>query len=193
MRAIAFILATVVVLFLSLCFDCLRAFDDKADHVNSIGMKMCLVPQGKFMMGSDLSELDHWDERPVREVTIGSDFLISETEVTVEQYKQFDPDYDLDGHFGGYAGGISWYDAVEFCKWLSKKEGKKYRLPTEAEWEFACRSGTTTLYASGDKAPKDGWANSWGIKNMHTGVREWCYDWYGDYPEHSQTDPVGPE
>ena len=179
-------------LFFSLWFECLQAVYAQADHVNSIGMKMCPVPQGKFMMGSDLSELNHWDERPVREVSIGSDFLISETEVTVEQYKQFDPDYDLDGHFGGYAGGISWYDAVEFCKWLSKKEGKNYRLPTEAEWEFACRAGTTTLYASGDKAPKSGWANTWGIKNMHTGVREWCYDWYGDYPEHSQIDPVGP-
>ena len=179
-------------LFFSLWFECLQVVYAQADLVNSIGMKMCPVPQGKFMMGSDLSELDHWDERPVREVSIGSDFLISETEVTVEQYKQFDPDYDLDGHFGGFAGGISWYDAVEFCKWLSKKEGKSYRLPTEAEWEYACRAGTTTLYASGDKAPKDGWANAWGIKNMHTGVREWCYDWYHDYPEHSQTDPVGP-
>ncbi len=179
-------------LFFLLWFEFLQVVDAKAEHVNSIGIKMYPVPRGKFMMGSDLSELDHWDERPVREVTIGSDFMISESEVTVEQYKQFDPDYDLDGHFGGYAGGISWYDAVEFCKWLSKKEGKNYRLPTEAEWEFACRAGTTTLYASGDNAPKDGWANAWGIKNMHTGVREWCYDWYGDYPEHSQTDPVGP-
>ena len=66
-------------LFILLLFECLQAVEAKTDHVNSIGIKMCPVPQGKFMMGSDLSELDHWDEWPVREVIIGSDFLISET------------------------------------------------------------------------------------------------------------------
>jgi len=99
----------------------------------------------------------------------------------------------MEGKFGDFAGGISWYDAMAFCAWLSQKEGKPYRLPTEAEWEYACRAGTTTLYAGGDAEPAHGWANVWGIRNMHTGVREWCYDWYGDYPEEPQTDPVGPE
>ena len=164
----------------------------RKEFVNSLGMNMRPVPRGTFAMGSDLPVLDHWDEGPPREVTISQDFYVSETEVTVEQYLQFDPDYSLEGRFGGFASGISWYDAMAFCEWLSEKEGKAYRLPTEAEWEYAARAGTTTLYASGGTEPTHGWANAWGIKNMHTGVREWCFDWYGNYAEGPQTDPVGP-
>lgn len=169
------------------------ALSTETEYTNSLGMKMCPVPQGIFTMGSDLPVLDHWDERPQRKVTISKPFYMSETEVTVEQYRQFDPNYSIEGRFGDFASGISWYDAMAFCKWLSKKEGKPYRLPTEAEWEYACRAGTTTLYASGDTEPAQGWSNAWSLKNMHTGVREWCYDWYGDYPEEPQTDTVGPE
>lgn len=168
-------------------------YPDQSGFMNSIGMKMRPVPQGTFTIGSDLPILDHWDEHPMREVTISQSFYISETEVTVEQYRQFDPDYSIEGRFGDYASGMSWYDARAFCEWLSEKEGKPYRLPTEAEWEYACRAGTTTLYASGEAEPAHGWANAWGVRNMHTGVREWCYDWYGDYPEEPQTDPVGPD
>ncbi len=160
--------------------------------INSIGIRMQAIPAGKFTMGSALPILEHWDEWPMREVTISQPFAISETEITVEQYRQFDPDYRLDGRFGDFASGMSWYDAMAFCAWLSEREGKPYRLPTEAEWEYACRAGSTTLYASGETSPPHGWANAWGTKNMHTGVREWCYDWYGDYPEGPQTDPVGP-
>jgi hypothetical protein len=163
---------------------------DKA-FINSIGLRMQAVPAGRFIMGSTLPILEHWDEWPMREVTISRPFFISETEITVEQYRQFDPDYRLDGRFGDFASGISWYDAMAFCSWLSEREGKPYRLPTEAEWEYVCRAGTTTLFASGESSPNHGWANAWGIKNMHTGVREWCYDWYGDYPEGPQTDPIG--
>ncbi len=165
----------------------------QAGLINSIGMKMLPVPQGTFNMGSNLPVVNHWDEWPQREVTISKPFFISETEITVEQYRQFDPDYSIEGRFGDFASGISWYDAKAFCEWLSKKEDKPYRLPTEAEWEYASRAGTTTLYAGGDTEPAHEWANAWGIKNMHTGVREWCYDWYGDYPDGPQTDPVGPD
>jgi hypothetical protein len=87
---------------------------------------------------------------------------------------------------------VSWYDAVAFCKWLSQKEGKPYRLPTEAEWEYAARAGTRTPFSSGAQPPPPETANPWGLKNMHTGVAEWVLDWHGLYPAAAQTDPVGP-
>jgi len=76
----------------------------------------------------------------------------------------------------GFAGGVSWFDAAAFCEWLSAREGKPYRLPTEAEWEYACRQ-----------------AGERGLENMLAGVREWRLDWHGEYPATPQTDPVGPE
>ena len=110
---------------------------------------------------------------------------------------------------------VSWNDAVEFCRKLSEKEGLEYRLPTEAEWEYACRAGTTTAYSFGDDASELGeyawyrenaWdagqkyahtvgqkkPNPWGLYDMHGNVFEWCQDWYGDYPSGSVTDPTGP-
>lgn len=110
---------------------------------------------------------------------------------------------------------VSWEDAMEFCKKLSalpeeRKAGREYRLPTEAEWEYACRAGTTTKYSSGDDASKlgdhawfDGNAggqthpvgrkkpNAWGLYDMHGNVWEWCSDWYGRYGSGSATDPQG--
>ncbi|MDX9973725.1 MAG: SUMF1/EgtB/PvdO family nonheme iron enzyme, partial [FCB group bacterium] len=92
----------------------------------------------------------------------------------------------------GQVIGVSWNDANAFCEWLSAKEGKPYRLPTEAEWEYACRAGTTTAYASGDQTPQEpAWANAWGLVGMQAGTPEWCHDWYGDYRPEDQTDPVG--
>ena len=106
---------------------------------------------------------------------------------------------------------VSWNDAVRFCQWLSKKEGKPYRLPTEAEWEYACRAGTTTAFSTGDTLPpeyhenqENQWvprpvslvvgatpANPWGLHDMHGNVEEWCMDWYGLYAAGEQTDPLG--
>jgi len=107
---------------------------------------------------------------------------------------------------------VSWYDAMCFCEWLSEKEGLPYRLPTEAEWEYDCRAGTTTPFHTGNKLPEeslknagikrpnneivplsvgDAPSNDWGLYDMHGNVEEWCYDWYGSYEAREQIDPVG--
>jgi hypothetical protein len=133
---------------------------------------------------------------------------MSATEVTNAQYEQFDPDHRAQRHRtfnpgdDDAVGNVSWHDAVAFCAWLSEKEGKPYRLPTEAEWEYACRAGTTTHYWMGDRLPDDFWIrgnrtvakqdpNPWGLYDMHGNVEEWCLDWYGRYEEGPATDPVG--
>ena len=134
---------------------------------NSIGMKLMPIAPGSFQMGQDGPQTDYhmkkhpeesdradWDEKPVHQVKISKPFYIGASEVTVEQYRQFDPEYRKGkGLPDEAANGISWHKAVEFCQWLSKKEGKTYRLPTEAEWEYACRAGTTTVFNTGDKLP----------------------------------------
>ena len=189
---------------------------------NSVGMQFVEIPAGTFMMGSD--DGDH-DEEPVHEVTISSSFYMSETEVTNAQYEQFDPGhsayrapqtYNLQTvHMSSGDNEaviyVSWEDANNFCQWLSSLEGQSYRLPTEAEWEYACRAGTTSRFHTGGDLPdsyrknqdNSSWPddvdltvkttgqNSWGLWEMHGNVEEWCYDWYGPYESGPQTDPVG--
>ncbi len=138
------------------------------------------------------SEWGDFDERPAHPVTITHPFYISASEVTAEQFRQFRPEYKSNPEYAPYASGVSWNDAVAFCNWLSKKEGKPYRLPTEAEWEYAARAGTKTPFSSGATPPANDTPNAWGLKNMHTGLAEWVLDWYGSYPTATQTDPVGP-
>ena len=206
---------------------------------NSLGMTFVPIEPGTFAMGNDarlpadLVRLEYrstgdFDERPVHEVTISKGFRMAATPVTNAQYEQFDPAHSkLRGKLGFSKEDdeaivfVSWDEAVAFCRWLSEKEGETYRLPTEAEWEYACRAGTKTAFSTGDELPAEitasahiSWypdpersspekdvvpltvgrtqANPWGLFDMHGLVEEWCADWYGPYPRDPQTDPVGP-
>lgn len=169
---------------------------------NSIGMKMIFIENGSFLMGAQpdsfhagpitsmSKDAPSAEEQPVHRVTISKGFYMSETEVTIRQYQRFKKEYKGTGYFEPYATGISWDEASAFCKWLSKKEGKPYRLPTEAEWEYAYRAGSNDLFWSGSRQPEND-TNPWGLKNMASEVSEWCFDWFGIYPDTTQTDPVG--
>lgn len=147
---------------------------------NSIGMKLVPIDAGSFTMGQDGPAADYkiskhpakyddadWDEKPVHRVTITKSFHMAATEVTLEQYRKFKPAFrGKEGDPNGAVGGISWNQAVQFCEWLSQKEGRPYRLPTEAEWEYACRAGTATLFHVGDVLPEgfQVWSDSAGFK-----------------------------
>jgi len=200
---------------------------------NSIGMKLVRIEAGSFMMGQE-READgksitqtygdrrfmggELDEQPVHKVVISKPFYMSATEVTNAQYEQFDPEHRrlrgvkrLSNEDDEAVVNVSWHEAVAFCEWLSKKEEIPYRLPTEAEWEYACRAGTTTRFNTGDDLPEvyqksqkhksrpDKVStrvgvtppNAWGLYDMHGNVEEWCYDFYGPYEPGEQTDPVG--
>jgi formylglycine-generating enzyme required for sulfatase activity len=182
----------------------LSAAPEPNSHVNSLGVKMIRVPAGSFRMGNDqptdakaLRQLPllrdgDYDEKPVHEVRISRDFYMSETEITAKQFARFRFDWQDRGAASPFVTGVSWHDAVAFCEWLSRKENKHYRLPTEAEWEYACRAGTTGHFHSGQQAPGSGEANAWGLKNMRTGAAEWVLDWHGLYAPFPQMDPVGP-
>ncbi|MDP6544899.1 MAG: formylglycine-generating enzyme family protein [Phycisphaerae bacterium] len=196
-------------------------------------MKLALIPAGEFTMGSKLSAEevgkqfgskaeDHADEHPPRQVTISKPFYMGVTEVTQHQWKAVmgsqpwaKQSYTRDkaDHAASY---ISWSDATTFCTKLSKKTGRSVRLPTEAEWEYACRAGTTTAFNSGDDPStlgdyawyrtniyekKEKYAhsvgtkkpNAWGLYDMHGNVYEWCADWYAkSYAEADTSDPKGP-
>ena len=184
---------------------------------NSIGMRLLLVPPGEFQMGSPASDRDTSSyEKPQHKVRITKAFYLGVSEVSQEQYER------VMGHNPSQFKGdpqrpvenVSWEDAVEFCQELSEQEGVMYRLPTEAEWEYACRAGTTTRYCFGDDQARLGeyaWynrnshvkthpvggrrPNAWGLCDMHGNVGEPCADWYDvDYYANStRSDPTGPE
>ncbi len=207
-------------------------------YTNSIGMKLIRVEPGTFEMGSgrtplpqSLYDMPHrrdgdFDEQPAHTVRIRSPFHLGACEVTNVQYERYDPSHRLVRGKLGYSKGddeavvfVSWQDAVGFCQWLGRKEGVPYRLPTEAEWEYACRAGTTSPFHTGDslptpfcKNPRRSWypdpvhivdqkimdltvgqtpENPWGFLDMHGNVEEWCHDWYGPYEAGECVDPVG--
>jgi hypothetical protein len=178
---------------------------NSGDHYkNSLGMTMVRIPAGSFSMGNDsrtdpqqlgqyekLQDGDY-DEHPSHTATISHDFYMSETEVTDEAYREFRQDYEDSSQFAPYATGISWEEANAFCDWLTKKEGRPYRLPTEAEWEYAARAHSSDLFSGGNSPAPLNEPNAFGLKNMESGPSEWVLDWYGPYPDTPQTDPVGP-
>ncbi len=192
---------------------------------NSIEMKLVLIPPGEFMMGAADSDKEAYYgyEKPQHRVTISRPFYMGETEVTQGQWKAVmgtEPwkgeEYVKEGT--NYpATYVSWEDAVEYCRRLSERDGREYRLPTEAEWEYACRGGSTGRYSFGDDVSELGryawfdenaWnkdekyahlvrqklANPFGLFDMHGNVYEWCSDWYGEkyYGESPSADPTGP-
>jgi len=170
-----------------------EAFSYSATEENMAKIFLNWIPSArKKGRGRSGSTGGDYDEAPRHKVTITKAFYISQTEVTISQFRQFKAEYPGYDEFIPYASAISWDEAAAFCEWLSKREGKAYRLPTEAEWEYVCRAGTYTPFSSGLYPPEHETANAWGVKNMHTGVREWCQDWYAVYPEEAQVDPVGP-
>jgi len=191
---------------------------------NSIGMKLVLIPKGTFMMGSPESEEGRQKDETQHEVTISKDYYLGVYEVTQAQYEKVmgkNPSYFQGPKVGNENAdlpveNVSWDAAVEFCKKLSdlpeeKKAGRVYRLPTEAEWEYACRACSKTAYAFDDEAgllPEYGWfkrnssdrihtvgllePNAWGLYDMHGNVWEWCSDRYSEYPKGAVSDPTGP-
>jgi len=200
-------------------------------YTNSLGMKFVRIEPGSSRMGSDGDLLPaeltthrgtrfdgDFDEHPARTVTITRPFYLAATEVTNYHYEIFDPSHralrarnDLSEKDEEAVIFVSWYDAAAFCRWLSDKENLTYRLPTEAEWEYACRAGTTTPFHTGDSLPESfrkhqvmegrpfkvplevgkNCPNAWGLFDMHGNVEEWCFDWYGPYNRTSLKDPVG--
>jgi formylglycine-generating enzyme required for sulfatase activity len=176
---------------------------------NSIGMKLRRIEPGSFMMGSEKGEQD---EKPVHQVTITRPFYVGICEVTNEQYQKVMG--ESPSRFwttNGPVESVSWEDAKAFCRKLSELENAEYRLPTEAEWEYACRAGTQTVFHWGDsfdtsyfwcafnsasKPHEVGKAkpNPWGLHDMSGNVWEWCEDWYAidAYASSEANDPQGP-
>ena len=191
---------------------------------------MVPLAEGRFLMGSPPYERQRDQLEDRHQVTLTHPFLIGATEVTQVQWREVmgttPSRFAADDH---PVEQVDWYDAVRFCNALSRREGLApayriegdvvvwdrdavgYRLPTEAEWEYACRAGSETRFASGD-APGDlsdlGWhrasagggtrpvaglsPNAWGVHDMHGNVWEWCWNWSAAYPSRFATDPIGP-
>ncbi len=181
-----------------------------------IGMKLVLLPAGEFLMGSPNDDPDaRLDEQPQHPVQISQPFYLSVTPVTQAQYQQVLGENP--SHFQGDPQRpvecVSWEDAIAFCRRLSEQEAQTYRLPTEAEWEYACRADTTTRYSFGNDPAELGdhtWygansagtthpvmrkkPNPWGLHDMLGNVWEWCADGYSvdAYARSPAEDPPGP-
>jgi len=181
------------------------------DLGNGVTLEMMYIPGGTFTMENEAKRKAN---KTQHKVTL-SPFFMGSYPVTQAQWEAV-----MGNNPSRFKGAnrpverVSWGDAVEFCEILSRKTGKAYRLPTEAEWEYACRAGTTTPFYFGETITPD-WVNyngnhpygsaskttdvgtfppnRFGLYDMHGNVWEWCQDWHGDYPTGSVTDPTGPD
>lgn len=198
---------------------------DKKDrprhYTNSIGMKFVWVPPGTFTMGSPKEEMQRGKDETQHQVTLTKGFYMGVYAVTQEQWQEVmgDNPSSFKGKKDLPVEQVSWNDCQEFIKKLREKEKdrKAYRLPTEAEWEYACRAGTTTPFHVGEtisteQANYNGHAaygsgkkgvyrmrtipvgsfppNAWGLHDMHGNVWQWCQDSYIAYPKRDVVDPV---
>lgn len=196
------------------------------NFTNSIGMKFVWIPPGSFVMGSPKEEKGRgktWEgqerlDETQHKVTLRKGFYMGVYTVTQEQWQEImgNNPSQFKGEKNLPVDQVSWHDCQEFIKKLRDKDKKPYRLPTEAEWEYACRAGTTTPFHVGETISTDQAhfngdalfgkgkknktipvgsfpANAWGLHDMHGNVWQWCQDWLGDYPRNDVVDPQGPE
>ncbi len=176
------------------------------------------IPSGFFLMGCDTGQDN---EKPVHRVWI-DEFLLAACQVSNAEYARFlldtrsaPPPFWNDSNFNHPQQpvvGVSWHEAIHYCEWLSARTGRRFRLPTEAEWERAARGGREELYPWGDAAPQSlpGYAGRWksgpepagsgdpntfGLFHMCDNVHEWCSDWYAPdyYAASPERNPGGPE
>ena len=194
-----------------------------------VPLKMEYIPAGSFLMGSDRFEKGHMEHEKLRTVTISDGFWMAAYETTQKQWRSItlrNPSgfAELDKELP--VENVTWYQAMAFCKELTELEKKAgrlpdgyiYTLPTEAQWEYACRAGTRTALNNGTNLTSEnqscpnldklGWyyensdkkthlvgqleSNAWGLYDMHGNVWEWCYDWLADYAAGPIKDPAGP-
>jgi formylglycine-generating enzyme required for sulfatase activity len=199
-------------------------FDWEVEITNELGMTFRFIPPGTFMMGSPEDEPGRHDDEKLHRVKITSGFYMQTTAVTQGQWEAVmgnNPSYFKNAGPGAPVERVSWKDVQESVGKLNEKEGSEvYRLPTEAEWEYACRAGTETAFSWGNEADCDfgnygaGLSSScegknpgrpmevqsfspnpWGIFDMHGNVYEWCSDWYGHnyYNKSPGENPQGPD
>jgi formylglycine-generating enzyme required for sulfatase activity len=200
-------------------------------YKDALGMEFVRIPAGEFKMGSaqtaavvvrlaDANPELYKSERPQHKVRITKPFYIQRTELTRAEYEAVMGKGTQKAGIKDLPASLSWDGFDALCKKLGKRTGVTYRLPTEAEWEYACRAGTTTpfytgatinssqanfdgryVYGSGVKgiyrqkkmAPGKFPANPWGLYDMHGNVGEWCWDWFGQYHANAIVDPRGPQ
>jgi formylglycine-generating enzyme len=180
---------------------------------NSIGMKFAWIPPGTFVMGSPKEEKGRRDNEAQHKVTLTKGFYMGVYPVTEREWRAVGDNGGGSGRGNDYPITIvEWSECQGFIKKLGEKDKKPYRLPTEAEWEYACRAGTTTPYHFGETitneqanygkskegtsvvVPVGGFpANAWGLHDMHGNVWQMCQDVLAEYPQNDVVDPKGPE